>query len=56
MYIKPWKWACLLAVPLLGYFAAPAIAVDSTDFRVGAADKDITPPAGHPHVGLWCPP
>ena len=49
MYIKPWKWACLLAAPLLGYFAAPAIAVDSTDFRVGAADQ------GH-HAAAWASP
>src|SRR5271156_2077713 len=51
MNIKPWKWACLLTAPLLGYFAAPVIAVDSTDFRVGAADKDITPPLGIPMWG-----
>ena len=42
------RWTCaLLAVLAVG----EARAADSTDFRVGAADKDITPPAGIPMWG-----
>ena len=42
------RWTCaLLAALALG----EARAADSTDFRVGAADKDITPPVGIPMWG-----
>src|SRR5262245_29442374 len=42
------RWTCaLLAILAFG----DASAADSTDFRVGAADKDITPPVGVPMCG-----
>jgi neutral ceramidase len=41
-------WACALVA---AFALGDARAADSTDFRVGAADKDITPPAGVPMWG-----
>ena len=40
-----------LIVALLGMLAGRVSAADGTDFRVGAADKDITPPVGIPMWG-----
>ena len=42
------KWAYALFAT---FALAEARAADSTDFRVGAADKDITPPVGIPMWG-----
>src|ERR1017187_7428329 len=41
-------WACVLVA---AFTAVLASAADSTDFRVGASDKDITPPPGVPMWG-----
>lgn len=41
----------MLALALAGFLAFEASASDSTTFRVGAADKDITPPVGIPMWG-----
>lgn len=45
------KWACALTVALAGLPATVARAGDGTEFRAGAADKDITPPVGIPMWG-----
>ena len=44
-------WIGVLTVALMGYPAVAASTADGTDFRVGAADKDITPPPGIPMWG-----
>ncbi len=49
-----WKrinWIGVLATLLVGWVVLQANASDSTDFRAGAAEKDITPPAGIPMWG-----
>jgi neutral ceramidase len=51
MRINKWNWRCVLATALMGTAAVTASAADSTAFRVGASDKDITPPAGIPMWG-----
>ncbi len=43
-------WTCVLAATT-GAMAVESRAADSADFRVGAADKDITPPPGVPMWG-----
>src|SRR5271157_1158241 len=45
------RWIGVLTVALVGYSAVAASTADGTDFRVGAADKDITPPPGIPMWG-----
>jgi neutral ceramidase len=45
------RWTCLLVAALLGHAAPRASASDVANFRVGAADKDITPPLGIPMWG-----
>ena len=45
------RWIGVLTVALVGYPAVAASTADGTDFRVGAADKDITPPPGIPMWG-----
>ncbi len=45
------RWIGLLMVALAGYPAVAASTADGADFRVGAADKDITPPPGIPMWG-----
>jgi len=45
------KSICLLVAAMAGLAAARAGAADIRDFRVGAADKDITPPVGIPMWG-----
>jgi neutral ceramidase len=47
MTMRALKWACVIAALV----SAQARAADSTAFRVGAADKDITPPPGIPMWG-----
>ncbi len=44
-----WIYALFLALP--GLAVARVSAAESGDFRVGAADRDITPPAGMPMWG-----
>ena len=50
MFTRRLSCACGLLALLV---AVEASARAGTDFQVGAADKDITPPAGRPYVGLW---
>ncbi len=45
------RWIGVLTVALLGYSAVAASTAEGTDFRVGSADKDITPPPGIPMWG-----
>jgi neutral ceramidase len=49
--IRSGKWTCLLVAALLGASTAGARAADTADFRVGAADTDITPRFGVPMWG-----
>ena len=51
MTMRTLKWTCALATAMAALAAPDARAADSTDFRVGAADKDITPPPGIPMWG-----
>ena len=47
------SWIGVMAVLVLA--GSPAVASGAADgpaFRVGSAEADITPPAGHPDVGL----
>ncbi len=46
------RWIGVLALALMGSAAAAASAADGTNFRVGAADKNITPPPGIPMWGF----
>src|SRR5258708_3686048 len=47
------NWICVLAVAvtMAGHPAVASSIADVADFRVGAADKDITPPPGIPMWG-----
>ncbi len=45
------RWIGVLAVALMGCAAVAESDADGTEFRVGAADKDITPPPGIPMWG-----
>jgi neutral ceramidase len=45
------RWIGVLTMALVGYPAVAASTIDGTDFRVGSADKDITPPPGIPMWG-----
>jgi neutral ceramidase len=51
MTMRSFRWVCVLIVGLVGMASAPARAADGAGFRVGAADKDITPPTGIPMWG-----
>jgi neutral ceramidase len=51
MTMRVFNWACALVTAMVGLAAVSARAADSSDFRVGAADKDITPPPGAPMWG-----
>ncbi len=51
MTMRVLKWTCVLVTAIVGLAACQTRAADSTDFRVGAADKDITPPPGIPMWG-----
>jgi neutral ceramidase len=51
MMLKRLRQSCVLAVAMAGLVAFEVNASDSTDFRAGAADKDITPPVGIPMWG-----
>ena len=45
------RWTCVLVGVMAAVTAVGAGAADGTDFRVGAGEKDITPPAGIPMWG-----
>lgn len=51
MTMRRFGWACWLAMALSGVSTVRGAESDSTAFRVGAGDKDITPPAGVPMWG-----
>jgi neutral ceramidase len=51
MRIKQLKWICAVLAALGVGTNIDAHAQDATEFRVGAADKDITPPQGIPMWG-----
>jgi neutral ceramidase len=51
MPMRLWKWTFVLTIVLAGAMAPEATSAESTDFRAGAADKDITPPPGIPMWG-----
>jgi hypothetical protein len=51
MLSKALGWTTALTVVLMGFPAAGLGADDGSKFRAGAADKDITPPAGIPMWG-----
>jgi neutral ceramidase len=51
MTMRELKWTCALVTAMAGFAAGQTQAADSSDFRVGAADKDITPPPGVPMWG-----
>src|ERR1700735_4430375 len=51
MTMRELKWTCALVTAMAGLAAGQTRAADSSDFRVGAADKDITPPPGVPMWG-----
>jgi len=51
MMLRSLKWICVLAAAMAGPAAIKTSTAASTDFRAGAADKDITPPTGIPMWG-----
>jgi hypothetical protein len=51
MTLRSLKWTGLLVAALGVPATVAASAADETNFRVGAADKDITPPSGIPMWG-----
>jgi neutral ceramidase len=51
MTMRQLKWTCALVTAMAGFAGGQTQAADSSDFRVGAADKDITPPPGVPMWG-----
>jgi neutral ceramidase len=51
MTMRSGKWTCFLVAALLGPSTSGARAADTADFRVGAADTDITPRSGVPMWG-----
>ena len=51
MTMRELKWTCALVTAMAGLGAGQTRAADTSDFRVGAADKDITPPPGIPMWG-----
>ncbi|HEX3451520.1 MAG TPA: hypothetical protein VHS97_24925, partial [Isosphaeraceae bacterium] len=51
MRIKQLKWICAVLAALGVGTKIDAHAQDTTEFRVGAADTDITPPQGIPMWG-----
>ena len=53
MLIFRWIWLILVAFGVCANVAARS--ADTTEFRVGAADKDITPPVGIPMWGYGPP-
>jgi hypothetical protein len=51
MMMRSCKWAGVLVAVLAALWVRDACAADSSDFRAGAAERDITPPVGIPMWG-----
>jgi neutral ceramidase len=51
MTMRSLKWTGLLVAAFMAPAAVAASAADGTNFRAGAAEKDITPPSGIPMWG-----
>jgi len=51
MTMRNLKWTCVLIGALAAPVALETSAAESTEFRAGAAEKDITPPTGIPMWG-----